>query len=81
MAGGESGSMTSVIDPDLLSDGIPPEWFTTRHCPSCHSTTLRVSSGEWWCTTSCGQCGRELRRDHIDGPVWEDQDWAKGGEQ
>lgn len=71
---------------DLLNEPIPPEWASTRHCPSCHSTTLRVSSDKvemgGWCPTYCGVCGRELRRDYIDGrPAWEDQEWAKGGEQ
>lgn len=71
---------------DLLNEPIPAGWRTTRHCPSCSSTSLRVSSDEvelgYWCTTACAKCGRELRRDYIDGrPTWEDPQWVAAAEQ
>jgi hypothetical protein len=73
-------------DLDLLNEPIPPEWASTRHCPMCNSVELRVSSDEvelgGWCTISCLSCGRELRRDYIDGrPTWQDPEWVKAGEQ
>lgn len=71
---------------DLLNEPTPSEWLTTRHCPACGSVELSVSSDEvelgGWCTTSCGNCGRELRKDYIDGrPAWDDPEWVKAGEQ
>lgn len=70
---------------DLLNEPIPAEWRTTRHCPTCSSTDLYVSSDEVeldrWCTTSCANCGRALRRDFIGHPTWEDPEWVAGGEQ
>lgn len=73
--------MTSV---DLLNEP-PPEWMTTRRCPTCSSSMLRTESDEVelgaWCTTYCGGCGRQLRVDRLDCPPWEDPDWVKAGEQ
>lgn len=74
------------MDIDLLNQPPPPEWARTRHCPSCGGVDLMISSvdpqtGEW-CFTSCKDCGRELRRDYIDGrPTWEDPEWISATEQ
>lgn len=68
---------------DLLHDGPPPEWRTTRHCPKCNAVDLVVEYDDalagGWCTTSCASCGRELRVDRLDKPVWEDAEWAASG--
>lgn len=72
-------------DLDLLNDGPPDEWKHTRHCPSCGSTSLMVSSddplGGGWCTTECAGCGRHLRTDRLDAAPWEDPEWVKATQQ
>lgn len=72
---------------DLLNEPIPDEWRATRHCPTCGGVDLVVSSDEvevgGWCSTSCLDCGRVLRRDTVDhegSHVWEDPEWIKAGE-
>ena len=72
-----------------MRDGVsapgPPGWYATRHCPTCASTSLVVSSDEVeldrWCTIACAACGRELRREFVGAPSWEDPEWVKAGEQ
>lgn len=70
---------------DLLSDGPPDEWEHTRHCPSCGSTSLLVTSddalADGWCTTCCAGCGRHLRTDRMDKAPWEDPEWVKATQQ
>lgn len=38
--------MTDPKNLDLLNEPIPDEWLSTRHCPTCGSTALQVSSDE-----------------------------------
>jgi hypothetical protein len=72
---------------DIISDAgnWTKTWTTTRHCPACGSTSLRISSDDplsgGWCSTSCAACGHELRIDYLDQPPWEDPAWTAAGEQ
>jgi hypothetical protein len=85
LAGGDEVMTRDKARLDLLNEPIPPEWYATRHCPTCSGTELRVHSDEVelgrWCSTYC-VCGRLLRQDFIDGrPAWEDPEWIKRTEQ